>query len=512
MAGFCLLSLANLKYIAVENNNQSELMAKRMKNISSVSIILVVLSSFLLLGAFPWLQEKTREPLSEHSKLWLEEVVPYIITPAEKEIFLNLPNEIERGKFIENFWKKRDPNPETPENEFKLAYYRRIAFANKFFGYGGIPGWKTDRGRVFILLGPPNEIQHDYSYGRGSLTHQGAIKEDWTYWNLPNPNLPYTLEFVFIDAYGTGDYKLEISLGYKGNEVFPLNLQATHLFFNQLEILAEALSNPFEKADRLRAIITTQVNYNLVPFTCETLIRKGSAENNQIIILISLPLDSLEKKVRGNQTGYSITVMLNISNSLGEKILEKTQDYTWPSEIKGASWPLASPSSWPMIIHLPPGEYGFHLLVLDNWSGKIGTFHQKITSPDFKTGKLAMSDLFLMSSAAKEANLLSLKYLKNVFSQNEELTLEFEVYNIQLNPETRKGKLQVKLSFFKDNNLFISLSPLEHEISDLTESQIRTSFRLRHFQPGHYKLRVDVDDNFGLSSCFKEKEFIITSN
>jgi len=69
--------------------------------------------------------------MSEWSKQWLEEVVPYIITDAEKEFFLNLPNEVERGKFIERFWKKRDPNPQTPENEFKLDYYKRIASATK---------------------------------------------------------------------------------------------------------------------------------------------------------------------------------------------------------------------------------------------------------------------------------------------------------------------------------------------------------------------------------------------
>lgn len=157
------------------------------------------LSLFLSLSpGFSRFPEQKTESMSKAARQWLEEVVPYIITPAERELFLSLPNEEERGKFIENFWKKRDPNPATPENEFKIAYYRRIAFANKFFDTAGIPGWRTDRGRIFILLGPPNEVQNDYLASRDSLSQPGAIQETWTYWDLPNPNLPYSLEFTFL--------------------------------------------------------------------------------------------------------------------------------------------------------------------------------------------------------------------------------------------------------------------------------------------------------------------------
>lgn len=457
-----------------------------------------------------WIQEIKKEPISEHSKQWLEEVVPYIITPAEKEIFLSLPNEEERGKFIDNFWKKRDPNPETPENEFKIAYYRRIAFANKFFGYGSIPGWKTDRGRVFILLGPPNEIQHDYLYGRGSLDRPGAIKEIWTYWNLPNPNLPYSLEFAFIDAYGTGDFKLEISLGYKDGTAFPLNLQASHAFFDQLEIMAEALRNPFEKSEKLREIITTQVSYDLVPFTCDFFIRKGSGESNQAIICLNIPLTSLEPKYIDRKNNYSMTIMLNVSNNLGQKILEKTQDFTFQNEIGDKTLKGPQIYSIPIIINFPPGEYGLHLLVLDNFSGKIGTFHKKITSPNFREDRLAMSDIFLFSSELEqEKGLTGLKYLSNEFKQDEELTLEFDVYNAQLNPETKKGHLRVKILVFRENKLIISSLPLDHELIDSTEGQIRTSLRLRNFEPGNYRLRVEVEDKNASISCFKEKELKI---
>jgi len=455
-------------------------------------------------------QEIRKEPLSEASKKWLEEVVPYIITAAEREVFLSLPNEEERGKFIENFWKRRDPDPQTPENEFKIAYYRRIAFANKFFTVGGIPGWKTDRGRVFILLGPPSEIQSDYLSGRGSINRPGAVKEIWTYWNLPNPDLPYTLEFTFVDPYGTGDFKLETSLGYKDNASFPFHLQASHLFFDQLEILAEALRNPFEKTEKLRAIITTQVNYNLVSFNCDLFLRKGPEGRAQAIAFLNIPLTSLEAKGADGKNGYSLTLMLNVSNKLGEKVLEKTQDFNFQIEAKEKPPNEPPKYSIPLIVNLPPGEYGFHFLVLDNFSGKIGTLHKSLTCPDFETDRLALSDLFLFSSTSgSKEGLSKWRCPLNEFRQDEEMTLEFEVYNARLSKETGKAHLLVRILFFKECTLIASSSPVEHTFVGSTEGQIRTSFRLHNFQPGNYRLRVELEDRIAFASCFKEKDLRI---
>src|SRR4030042_6731269 len=86
-------------------------------------------ASLAAFGGWTAAPAQAKEPLSEASKQWLEEVVPYIITPREKDVFVNLPTELDRGQFIETFWKKRDPNPRPPENEFKLEYYRRIPMA-----------------------------------------------------------------------------------------------------------------------------------------------------------------------------------------------------------------------------------------------------------------------------------------------------------------------------------------------------------------------------------------------
>src|ERR1035437_726472 len=101
---------------------------------------------------------KLEKELATPYKKWLEEEVPYIISNEERAAFLQLQTNEEREQFIEAFWQRRDPTPDTVENEFKEEHYRRIAYSNEHFA-SGIPGWKTDRGRMYIMWGPPDEIE-----------------------------------------------------------------------------------------------------------------------------------------------------------------------------------------------------------------------------------------------------------------------------------------------------------------------------------------------------------------
>src|SRR6478672_12248339 len=94
--------------------------------------------------------------LKKAYKDWLDKDVTYIITDEERKAFKKLQTDDERERFIEEFWRRRDPDPDTDENEFKEEYYERIAYANEHFS-SGIPGWKTDRGRIWIMYGKPDE-------------------------------------------------------------------------------------------------------------------------------------------------------------------------------------------------------------------------------------------------------------------------------------------------------------------------------------------------------------------
>src|SRR6187399_2500267 len=145
-------------------------------------------------------------------KKWLDNDVDYIITDQERKAFKALATDEERENFIEQFWRRRDPNPDTEENEFREQYYERIAYANEHYA-SGIPGWKTDRGRIYITWGKPDSIESHPSggaYDRPSYEGGGSITaypfEIWWYRHLDN--VGDGLEIEFVDPTGTGEYRL----------------------------------------------------------------------------------------------------------------------------------------------------------------------------------------------------------------------------------------------------------------------------------------------------------------
>src|SRR5438067_8991713 len=159
--------------------------------------------------------EKPRNEKVEVKKAykdWLEKDVAYIITDDERRAFKKLETDDEREKFIEDFWRRRDPDPDTDENEYREEYYERIAYANEHFA-SGIPGWKTDRGRIYIMWGKPDETESHPSggaYNRESYEGGGSTStypfERWFYRYLPGVGSGVEIEFV--DPTGSGEYRI----------------------------------------------------------------------------------------------------------------------------------------------------------------------------------------------------------------------------------------------------------------------------------------------------------------
>src|ERR1700683_3961191 len=157
-------------------------------------------------------EKKAREELATPYKKWLNEDVAYIITDEERAAFKATNNDEEREQFIEQFWLRRDPTPDTEENEFKEEHYRRIAYANEHYA-SGIPGWKTDRGRIYIIYGPPDEIESHASggtYERPMEEGGGETStypfEQWRYRYLEGIGTNIIIEFV--DPSMSGEYHM----------------------------------------------------------------------------------------------------------------------------------------------------------------------------------------------------------------------------------------------------------------------------------------------------------------
>ncbi len=155
-----------------------------------------------------------KKELESPYKKWLDEDVIYIISPEERHSFLHLATNEEREQFIEAFWQRRNPDPDSPENTFKEEHYRRIAYANEHYA-SGIPGWKTDRGKIYIMWGPPDEVDshptggnwdRPSDQGGGSTTTYPY--EDWRYRHLDGEGLGENVELEFVDPSSTGEYHI----------------------------------------------------------------------------------------------------------------------------------------------------------------------------------------------------------------------------------------------------------------------------------------------------------------
>ena len=167
------------------------------------TIISTVLFFGLFLGFFlSAVSFEEKPPLPPEYEQWLNEEVPYLITPAEKEVFLKLENDKERDLFIDEFWKQRDPTPGTSRNEAKEEHYQRIKFANETFGaLSPLEGWQTDRGKYYIMLGAPHHVEKYHTIDTYPI-------ELWYYHGDPNLDQPSSFRLLFFRRDGGGDYEL----------------------------------------------------------------------------------------------------------------------------------------------------------------------------------------------------------------------------------------------------------------------------------------------------------------
>lgn len=272
-------------------------------------------SSFLLLFILGSLgscaMHKLEKNLDPESREFYSKV-RYIITNQEKKIFLNLPPS-EREAFIEEFWKKRDPDPDTEENEFKKEYLERIEMANLLFKGGGTPGWLQDRGRVYILLGPPMER---YTYPRGRSFYD-VPEEVWYYGFFP---------IVFVDTDWNEDYELT-----------PLG--ARHI----------AEINRAQMAEK------PQIEKEETIFDLDLKIQKTG--EGQVLFHVHIPYNGIWFEEKEGTWKTTLSLSLKVFDSNGDRIWQKEGDYPLSiaeenlDEILGEDYVIQVPAS------LEPGEY-----------------------------------------------------------------------------------------------------------------------------------------------------------
>ena len=285
-------------------------MDKTRKNFFHLFLLILLMHFHLVCASYKIL----KPPLDQNSKKFLD-LIRYIITLQEEKIFREMPPE-DRGEFITDFWMRRDPNPETKVNEFRQQYYTRLAVTDKAYK-SGIPGWMTDRGRIYILLGPPTDIIRK-SMGDASTEPQGGVRElsadlleegtrterpteIWIYNQYPD-YFSGPLRLVFVDYASTGDYKLTTDV-----EVKPFSMM-TYIQSDPNMVKYQWIGE-IEKDKSLPEIL---------PFLYYSKsigkIEKDKEGNHTVVCSFEIPFSAIDYRKENSVYAYDIELSIEVKN------------------------------------------------------------------------------------------------------------------------------------------------------------------------------------------------------
>ncbi|MCP2604793.1 GWxTD domain-containing protein [Candidatus Aminicenantes bacterium AH-873-B07] len=330
-------------------------------------LIFIIILSLLILSKCATFTPYQK--LDSQSKEFLS-IVRYIITSEEEKIFKELPPS-ERAEFIKNFWVRRDPTPGTIRNEFKEQYFQRIKEANQLFK-GARPGWLQDRGRIYILFGPPNERQTNPMGGRPvdpyvdprqmveSERYARGEKptEIWVYYNLFSAfQRPHIVRLVFVDEYGTGDYKLVTNLDEIISGKIPTFIGPNLWFLHE-----------FNKEEAAR--IQRQIRKALFDFDWQFIPQKNKELNSNLLIYLEVPYEKVIYIIENNLFKAKMNLFIEVKDSEGNKIWNFNKDYNLVLTKK--EFKLKKRERWileiPVAHWLKKGQYSFYFH-LRNLSG-----------------------------------------------------------------------------------------------------------------------------------------------
>ena len=507
------------------------------------------------------------ESQSKYFKRWLDEDAIYIISDDEKSVFKNLKNDEERESFIDQFWNRRNPDLRSPNNAFKEEHYRRIAYANERFA-SGIPGWKTDRGRIYIMHGPPDQLEshptggiYDRPFNEGGGTTTTFPFEKWWYRHIDG--IGDDVELEFVDASLSGEYRLAMTpeekdalinvpnAGLTLAEEMGLSDKKDRAYFNpgawndpnSIERqFARAKDSPFSRMEQyfsvqrppqikfkdLKTAVSTHITYDMLAYDFKTDFIKLSPE--RILVPITLQLNNADLEFRREQDFNRAKVnVYGIVTSLSGRIAaewedEITRDFNDLYFHQGKD----KPSKYQRIVALTPGQrYRLDLIVKDVNSKKIGTVSQGLVVPKYDEAGLQSSTIILadnITPAPMNATQLDQYVIgdmrisprvKPEYVSSQHLVPYMQVYNMQIDQTTQRPDLEVTY-VIKSGNRVVQ----ETKSSALNSEQFFYGQRvvlvgrlpLKGIAPGKYSLEIQVRDNIGGNSLATSADFKVTES
>ena len=492
----------------------------------------LLLGTLLLAGALDAGQAAAKPKLLASHKTWLEEEAAYIISPTERSVFLKLGSDRERELFIEAFWKQRDPTPETPENEFKTEHFRRIAYANRTLGRDtSRPGWKTDRGRIYIILGEPQDIE---KYAGKSSTYDTEV---WFYQGKTDLGLPPAFYVVFFKPGGTGEFRLyspigdgpqALMSGYLGEadptaayeklrEIEP-NLAEVSLSLVPAEAGTQ-YGKPSMSADLLLSRIATapargiasqyaqkflaykdlvEVEYTANYIDNTSLVRVTKDPSGPFFVHYDVQPQRLSVNQRDNTYYTTLKVNGRVSAPGGRLVYQFDKSVVLNLNEAQMDEARRVPFNYQDLFPLVGGDYTLSLLIKNEASKEFTSVEQSLRIPEAGNAVQMTQPVLGYRAVRVDPAARRMKAFRvgpfqifcqpdRTFARQEVLAVAFQVHNLS---RDAASAAEIRLEFAKDGQPFRTIVRKPAECPDLPD--ILEEVPLTDFPPAHYALKVAV--------------------
>jgi GWxTD domain-containing protein len=491
-------------------------------------------------------EEKLRKELETPYRKWLNEDVTYIITDEERKAWKRMSTDDEREQFIEQFWLRRDPTPDTEENEYKEEHYRRIAYSNERFA-SGIPGWKTDRGRIYIVYGPPDEIDdhssggsYDRPYEEGGGTTSTFPFVDWTYRYIEGVGTNVKIEFV--DTTMSGEFRMTMDPSEKdaltyvpgagltlsemmgtadksqrftrtdgttlgtGTQPLPESMDE----FTRLGQFANLQKAPQVKFKDLQAVVSSSIRYNNLPFKVRADYIKMTDSTILTTVTIEFQRRDLQFKQKDNVATATVNIFGRITSITGRVVNTFEDPVTMEVPANLLDKALDGASIYQKEIPLAPGMYRLNVVCKDITGGNMTTYPMALSVPHFDDEKLASSSLILADLIEKVptrsigtgqfviGDTKVRPRLTDTFERNEKLGIYTQFYNFVPDEKTKKPNASIEYDITKTGGTQSVLHYSEEvtAIPGYSSQQVTVEklLPLQSLEPGQYTLNMKVVD------------------
>ncbi|NYF89404.1 GWxTD domain-containing protein [Edaphobacter lichenicola] len=514
-------------------------------------------------------QKALKAELKGVYKKWVDEDVRWIITDQELQAFKSLSNDEERDQFIENFWLRRNPNPDSPENEFREEHYARIAYANDHFA-AGKPGWRTDRGHIYIAYGKADSIDSHPSGGsyerpieEGGGNTSTFPFEIWHYRYLEG--IGDNIDIEFVDTCMCGDYHMTIDRSEKdalkhvpgaGQTMYeqtgqskqadrfsgggleqlgagPLSSQNQSKQFDRLDRFAKLMAPPEIKFKDLESFMTTSKILTGPPFLFDVRTDYVKVTNDTILVPVTLQIKNGDITFT-NKDGVAmgtVNILGRVSN-LNHKAIQTFEDTVSvqvPSELLGRK--RADQSVYWKSLPLRPGLYKIDIVIKDvNNPDHIGRWQRSLNVPAYDDDRLASSSLILASSMERVPSkdigagnfIIGDTHITPrvptgigvpvTFHRAQNLNFWMQVYNLGIDEKSKQNGATIEYQILDvaTNKAILETQELTTKTNpNADQVTIEKSLPLASLQPGKYQVNIKVNDGITKQQIAESAPFIV---